>query len=49
MKVSSAMSAGWGIEKVVDGDIAQRLRMFTAPQEDLGSVPSTYIAAHNCL
>jgi hypothetical protein len=31
------------------GEIAQKLRALTALPEDPGSVPSTHIAAHNCL
>ena len=31
------------------GEMAQRLRALTALPGDLGSVPSTHMAAHNCL
>ena len=31
------------------GEIAQWLRVLTAFPEDLGSNPSTHMAAHNCL
>ena len=31
------------------GEMAQWLRALTAPPEDLGSIPSTHMAAHSCL
>jgi hypothetical protein len=31
------------------GEMAQRLRALLALAEGLGLVPSTYVAAHNCL
>ena len=31
------------------GEMAQRLRALTALPEDPGSIPSTHMAAHNCL
>ena len=31
------------------GEMAQWLRALTAPPEDPGSIPSTHMAAHNCL
>ena len=31
------------------GEMAQRLRALTAFPEDLGSIPSSHMAAHNCL
>ena len=34
----------WGAE-----EMAQQLRALTALPEDPGSIPSTHMAAHNCL
>jgi hypothetical protein len=31
------------------GEMSQRLRALAALLEDLGSTPSTYMVAHNCL
>jgi hypothetical protein len=31
------------------GEMAQQLRALAALAEDLGSIPSTHTAAHNCL
>lgn len=31
------------------GEMAQRLRALVALPEDQGSIPSTYVTAHNCL
>ena len=31
------------------GEMAQQLRALAALPEDLGSIPSTHTAAHNCL
>jgi hypothetical protein len=41
-----------GIKKDMDGgaeEMAQWLRQLTALPEDLGSMPSIHVAAHNCL
>ena len=31
------------------GEVAQRLRALAAFPEELGSIPNTHMAAHNCL
>lgn len=35
--------------KIESGDMAQQLRALDTVSEDLGSIFSTYIAAHNCV
>ena len=35
--------------KDLSGEIAQRLRILAALPEDPSSIPSTHMAAHNCL
>jgi hypothetical protein len=37
------------ISKLGAGEMTQWLRALTAFPEDLGSIPSTHMAAHNCL